>query len=117
MISTLLHHASTGISLVGVAVITYGVLVGLAGFARSELDSLRHPGTDPQRAQLRQLLGCHLLLGLEFLIAADIIETLMKPAVNDFKDLIVLGSTIIVRTVISRSLDAELKAVQESKAG
>ena len=110
-----LHHASTGVSAIGVAVILYGVIVGLVAFARSECNAARGMNTDAARARLRHRLGYYLLLGLEFLIAADIIETLMQPSVNNFNDLIVLGSTIIVRTVISRSLDAELKTVQNAK--
>jgi uncharacterized membrane protein len=112
-----LHHLGAGISAVGVLVIIYGVAIGLIQFVRSEFHALRGHKMDTERRNLRHLIGYYLLLGLEILIAADIIETLMKPTVNGFNDLIVLGSTIVVRTVISRSLDAELKAVQDAKAG
>ena len=64
-------------------------------------------GVDANRKRLRHLLGYYLLLGLEFLIAADIIDTLMKPSVQD---LLVLGSIIVTRTIISFSLNAELKS-------
>jgi uncharacterized membrane protein len=112
-----LHHLSAGISVVGVLVIVYGVAIGLMHFVRSEFHALHGAKMDVERRRLRHLIGYYLLLGLEILIAAAIIETLMKPTVNGFNDLIILGSTIIVRTVISRSLDAELKAVQDAKAG
>jgi len=52
------------------------------------------------------------LLGLEILIAADIIDTLMKPSVQD---LIVLGAIVLIRTVISFSLNAELKSEKHGK--
>lgn len=110
-----LHHLGAGISVVGVLVIGYGVTIGLMRFVQSEFHVLSGTKVDAERRHLRHLLGYYLLLGLEFLIAADIIETLMKPTVNGFNDLIVLGSTIVVRTVISWSLDKELKAVQEAK--
>lgn len=55
------------------------------------------------------------MLGLEFLIAADIIDTLMKPTANGFNEFITLGVTIVVRTVIGWSLNAELQAVQDEK--
>lgn len=106
-----LHHLGAGISVVGVLVIVYGVAIGLMQFIRSEFRALRGTKINIERRHLRHLLGYYLLLGLEILIAADIIETLMKPTVNEFKDLIILGSTIIVRTVISWSLDKELNAV------
>jgi uncharacterized membrane protein len=102
-----LHHASFGIGVLGVLVIVFGVLCGLARFVCAELKSLRGLDVDEDRKHLRHLLGYYLLLGLEFLIAADIIDTLMKPSVQD---LIVLGAIIIIRTVISYSLNAELKS-------
>ncbi len=44
---------------------------------------------------------------MEILIAADIIDTLMKPSVQD---LIVLGAIVLIRTVINFSLNAELRS-------
>lgn len=100
-----LHQATLGVSLLGVSVILYGVLCGLVRFLRSEAASVRGADVGDERRQLRQGLGYYLLLGLEFLIAADIMETLMTPTTED---LIVLGATVAIRTVISYSLNAEL---------
>jgi len=66
---------------------------------------------DEERKKLRHVLGYYLLLGLEFLIAADIIDTLMKPRVQD---LAVLGAIVLIRTVISYSLNAELKSEKQA---
>lgn len=108
-----LHHASFGIGVLGVLVVVYGVASGLARFLRAEFLAMRGRVVDDDRKHLRQLLGYYLLLGLEFLIAADIIDTLMKPSV---RDLIVLGAIIVIRTIISYSLNAELKSDQQHKA-
>jgi uncharacterized membrane protein len=59
------------------------------------------------------LLGYYLLLGLEFLIAADVIDTLMKPTPQD---LLVLGGIIVIRTIISYSLNTELKSERRAEA-
>jgi uncharacterized membrane protein len=101
-----LHYASFGIGLLGVLVIVLGVLCGLVRFIRPEIASLRGFVVDNERKQLRHLLGYYLLLGLEFLIAADIIDTLMKP---NPKEMIVLGAIVAIRTVISYSLNGELR--------
>ena len=103
------HHATFGISLLGVLVIIFGVLCGVVRFLRAEVASARGANVEGERRKLRQVLGYYLLLGLEFLIAADIIDTLMKPTTQD---LIVLGAIVTIRTVISYSLNSEL--VQES---
>lgn len=108
-----LHHASFGIGVLGVLVIVLGVLIGLVRFVRVEFNAARGGKVEDDRKRLRHVLGYYLLLGLEFLIAADIIDTLMKPSVQD---LIVLGAIVLIRTVISCSLNAELRSEHQSKA-
>jgi len=108
-----LHHTSFGIGVLGVLVIMFGVASGLARFVRTEFQAARGRDVDDARKRLRHVLGYYLLLGLEFLIAADIIDTLMKPSVQD---LLVLGAIIVIRTVISFSLNAELKSDQQRQA-
>jgi uncharacterized membrane protein len=100
-----LHHASFGIGVMGVFVIVFGVLCGLVRFIKSEAAAARGLVVDEERKRLRHVLGYYLLLGLEFLIAADIIDTLMRPS---SQDLIVLGAIVAIRTVISYSLNSEL---------
>jgi len=108
-----LHHTSSAIGVLGVVVIVFGVASGLWRFARSELRSARGLNVADDREELRHLLGYYLLLGLEFLIAADVIDTLLKP---EARDLLVLGAIIGIRTVISWSLNAELKSAQTRRA-
>ena len=108
-----LHHTSFGIGVLGVLVIVFGVGCGLVRFVRAELRAARGADVEDDRKRLRHVLGYYLLLGLEFLIAADIIDTLMKPSVQD---LIVLGAIVLIRTVISYSLNAELKSEHQTKA-
>ena len=100
-----LHPAAFGISVLGVLVIIFGVLCGVGRFLRSEVSAVRGANVEGERRKLRQVLGYYLLLGLEFLIAADIIDTLMKPTTQD---LIILGAIVAIRTVISHSLNSEL---------
>jgi uncharacterized membrane protein len=101
-----LHHASFGIGVLGVLIIVFGVAAGMVKFVREEFSFVRGRDVEDDRKRLRHVLGYYLLLGLEFLIAADIIDTLMKPSVQD---LIVLGAIVLIRTVISFSLNAELR--------
>ena len=105
-----LHHVSFGIGILGVLVIVLGVAGGLVRFLRAEFLFVRGGDVEEERKRLRHVLGYYLLLGLEFLIAADIIDTLMKPSAQD---LIVLGAIVLIRTVISYSLNAELKSERQ----
>ncbi len=107
-----LHHASFGIGVLGVLVIVFGVLCGLVRFVRAEFMAARGLSVDEERKHLRHVLGYYLLLGMEFLIAADIIDTLMKPSTQD---LVVLGAIVAIRTVISYSLNSELSHETQHK--
>ena len=109
-----LHQTSFGVGILGVLVIIYGVVIGLLRFLRTEVHALRGLKVAADREQLRHSLAYYLLLGLEFLIAADIIDTLMKPGLED---LIVLGGMVVIRTIISYSLNAELKSEKKTAAG
>jgi len=65
--------------------------------------------------QLRQLLGRGVLLGLEFLIAADIIYTVAVELT--FETIGVLASVVLVRTFLSFTLEVELQGRWPWQAG
>jgi hypothetical protein len=66
-----------------------------------------------EREDLRHHIGYYLLLGLEFLIAADIVHTVLTPTLAD---LAVLGAIVAIRTVISFSINWELRQVRRHEA-
>ena len=100
-----LEYLTIAIGTFGVLVIAWGVFLGIFHFLNSEVLRLRGQDVTHKRNVLRQNLGYYLLLGLEILIAADIIETIIKP---ELKELAILGIIIVLRTVISFSLNWEL---------
>lgn len=51
----------------------------------------------------------YLLLGLEFLIASDILKTVLEPTMNE---LIILGGIVVVRTILSVFLNKEIKELE-----
>ncbi|MBN1152002.1 MAG: DUF1622 domain-containing protein [Dehalococcoidia bacterium] len=81
-----------------------------------EFASLRHQELPRARVRLRQQLGSSLLLGLEFLIAADVIRTVLQPTLEEVG---ILGGIVAIRTVISyflhREMESELAALSEKK--
>jgi len=106
----MLHQTSSAVGLFGVLVIVFGVACGAVRFVRAEFLAASGKDMQEDRKRLRHALGYYLLLGLEFLIASDIIDTLMKPSVQD---VMVLGAIVLIRTVISFSLNAEFKPGQK----
>ena len=100
---TTLHHVSFAAEVVGVTIIVIGALVATAiGLIR-----LRRP-EDRQTAYhaFRSTLARGILLGLEFLVAADIVGTVaIKPTLEN---LYVLGLIVLIRTFLSFSLEVEI---------
>ena len=86
---------------VGVAVIAIGALISAAG----AVPRLRGRTGDVYRV-FRQQLGRSILLGLEFLVAADIIRTVA--VTPDARSVAVLGGIVLIRTFLSFSLELEV---------
>src|SRR4051812_353943 len=86
---------------VGVAIIVIGAILAatmaLRGLAAREVDVY---------ADFRKYLGRSILLGLELLVAADIIRTVaVTPTV---KSVSVLAGIVVIRTFLSFSLELEI---------
>ena len=85
----------------GVIVIVVGLIVALLKYLLAGGRS-----ADPFR-QLRQDLGLGILLGLEFLVAADIIRTVaVTPTLQSVG---VLGLIVVIRTFLSMALQVEVE--------
>ena len=68
------------------------------------------PSRDVERyEQYRANLGRGILLGLEFLIGADIIATVTSPLTWESVGL--LGAVVLIRTFLSFSLETEIEGV------
>jgi len=87
----------------GVLVIVVGLLVATCAFALALKDRAR---AQVAYRVYRQQVGKAILLGLEFLVAGDIIRTVaVSPT---FAGVGVLGILVVVRTFLSFTLDVEL---------
>ena len=95
-----------------VLIIIWGVVCAAMRLVGMEIKVLQGKQYKRDAAVIRQHLGYYLLLALEFLIAVDIIETLMHP---DWKELGVLGALLVLRTLTSFSLQWEMKEVEKQQ--
>ena len=95
------HLAARGIEAVGIGAIVFGALAATTTFAWN----LR-AGVAGAYRSYREHLGRAILLGLEFLVAADIIGTVaIEPS---FENLGVLAIIVAIRTFLSFSLELEI---------
>ena len=98
------HVVAKVVELSGIAIIALGAFGTLALFA------VRFAGggdRDQAVADFRSSLGRAILLGLEFLVAADIINTVaVEPTLVSVA---VLAGIILIRTFLSFSLEVEIE--------
>jgi uncharacterized membrane protein len=98
-----LRLAITAIELAGVAVIVLAAIVATIVYLRNGFGS---GAWGAYFQSFRAILGRGILLGLEFLIAADIIRTVTLTPTLD--SLFVLAGIVVVRTFLSLSLQVEI---------
>ena len=102
-----LYFLSFGIGILGVAVIVWGAITAFISLLLLEGRGLKGLNICKERDNLRHHLGSYILLGLEFLIAANIIKTVARPT---YEDLIILGSIVVIRTILSYFLNKEMES-------
>jgi uncharacterized membrane protein len=104
-IRTVIEWASLGIEILGASVIVAGVIrVAITRGTVRYLFQLDKPGA---YESYKHQMGRSLLLGLEFLVAGDVVRTVaLEPTLNNVA---VLGILVLIRTFLSWSLTVEIE--------
>lgn len=98
------HTVTRIVELTGIAIIAFGAFATLIIFLY-RLATLQD--RDQAVANFRSSLGRTILLGLEFLVAADIINTVaVEPTLVSVA---VLAGIVVIRTFLSFSLETEIE--------
>ncbi|WP_349368094.1 DUF1622 domain-containing protein [Salinarimonas sp.] len=102
-VDTALHVITRAIEFAGIGAIVIGAIVATAIYARRMLAG----GGEEDYHDYRARLGRSILLGLEFLVAADIIATVaIEPTLDS---VIVLAGVVLIRTFLSFALEVEIE--------
>ncbi|MGW6035996.1 DUF1622 domain-containing protein [Gordonia terrae] len=97
---------AVGFEAVGAFAMIVGAVIACVLGARS---LRRGEGGGTAFSVLRNTLGAAILLGLEVLVAADLIRTITsKPSIEDA---LILGLIVLIRTVLSMSIQIEIEGV------
>ncbi len=104
--SRVMDHVAQGFEALGAAVLVAGIVwsfvLAVVAWRRSG-----RPATG--YVALRSAFGGTLLLGLEVLVAADLVRTVaVAPTIDN---VLVLGLIVLIRTVLSFSLETEIEGV------
>ena len=102
----LMDHVAQGFEALGAAILVVGVIwsfvLGAVAVRRSGWSARAY-------LVLRQAFGGTLLLGLEILVAADLIRTIaVAPTLNN---VLQLGLIVVIRTFLSFSLETEIEGI------
>lgn len=109
MLTQILDILATAIGVVSLLIIVYGSLIALISLIKNEIGRLNGSYSPLNMRKLRASFGTYLLLGLEFLIASDILKTVLDPGVDE---LIILAGVVVIRTVLSVFLNKEIKELE-----
>ncbi|MFV1918619.1 DUF1622 domain-containing protein [Sphingomonas sp. MJ1 (PH-R8)] len=97
-----IHGVTRAVEVIGVTVLLLGAAVSGVRYVRD----LRRCPAGAAYKRLRSNLGRSILLGLELLVAADIINTVaIEPTLES---LAVLAGIVLIRTFLSFSLEVEI---------
>ena len=102
----LMDHVAQGFEALGAAILVVGVTWS---FVLAAVAARRSGWSARAYLVLRQAFGGTLLLGLEVLVAADLIRTVAVAPTLD--NVYVLGLIVVIRTFLSFSLETEIEGV------
>lgn len=104
--TSVMDHVAQGFEALGAAVLLVGIVwsfvLALVAWRRSGQPGMGY-------VALRAAFGGTLLLGLEVLVAADLVRTVAVAPTLD--NVLVLGLIVAIRTVLSFSLETEIEGV------
>lgn len=100
------------LNIFSIGVLVWGVIMAGIDFLKSERHNRDRMVMTRQNNFIKSFLGSYILLSLEILIAADIIESIIKPT---FQDILKLAILVVIRTVISYFLHKEIEDALKDK--
>ena len=112
MLTHFLDLLAVVISVTSLLIVTYGALIGIISFLKNEIRRFTGGYYITNIRKLSATFGTYLLLGLEFLIASDILKTVLEPTLNE---LALLGGIVVLRTILSVFLNKEIKELESEE--
>jgi uncharacterized membrane protein len=101
-----MDHVAQGFEVLGAVILVIGVVWS---FVLAAVAWRRSRRAARAYVVLRQAFGGTLLLGLEILVAADLVRTVAVAPTLD--NVLVLGLIVVIRTFLSFSLETEIEGV------
>ncbi len=113
-LSHVLEWAARIIDLIGIGIILLGFVVSLLGLVLCLTKGLGLRRHLHDLHNVRLQLGAYILVGLEFMIASDIIHTVIT---RELRDLAFVAALVAIRTAIGFFLGRELAEAEKNPHG
>ena len=112
MLTHFLDLLAAVISVTSLLIVTYGALIGIISFLKNEIRRFTGGFSITNIGKSKATFGTSLLLCLEFLIASDILRTVLEATVNE---LALLGGIVVLRTILSVFRNKEIKELESEE--
>jgi len=106
------YMIAQAVEAVSFSIMIYGGIIAFFMFLKNEFSRFTGKFRYKELNKIRMNFGYYILLGIEFLIAADIIETILKP---ELQELIELGGIVAIRIVLSYFLTKEINELKSNE--
>ena len=113
VVTPVLEFLASVIDLIGIGIVLLGFGRGLVAFLRHEIGRLRTGMAASGLHGVRIDLGTYILVGIEFMIASDIINTVVT---RQLADLAFVSALVAIRTAISYFLGKEIGTIGSEAA-
>lgn len=111
ILQLIFHPIVLALDAISIFIILYGAIFSFIKLIQSrreqDYSSVLH-----KNKCIKAYLGSYILLSLEFLIVADIIESIINPT---FQDIIKLAMIVLIRTMISYFLNKEISEFSDDQ--
>jgi uncharacterized membrane protein len=107
------NYIAISIATAGSIIIIWGAIITIFKVLALERRRVTNIKSDISSEPIRHQFSSYLVLGLDFMLAADIIHTIHKPILNE---LYILAMIVGIRSVISFFLNKEMTGVKLNKA-
>ena len=98
------------VDVVGIAIVLYGFMLAAWGLITAEISRFTGGFSQMRLHNVRIQLGSYILMGIEFMIASDIIQTVLS---RELMDLAFVSALVLIRTAISYFLGREVRELAE----
>lgn len=106
-LDTMSEIVSVVTGIVGALIILWGFLFCVINFCKIQFKKKGVKNFISSVKEIRFVFGTYLIIGLEFMIAGNLIQTIFNP---NQEQLINLGIIVVIRSIITYFLDKEFKS-------